>query len=268
MRAPWVPAYIFGAIAFAQPQAPAPVPFEAASIKVFKPGGAQRFGMEFLPGARFRAVGVPLFAVLATAYNLPWQSVETLRIKGLPDWMLTERYDIEAKAEKALAPPGATAKARNEKIRLMLQSVLAERLRLKMRRETTEMPVWALIVGTHGAHLEKAKIDEHDCTESAPFGGTGCHQFQGGMGRGLHGSAVDMSDLALYVSNWSDRPVVDQTGLQGLFIVKTEGWTSSQDDPSRHTLAEVLEPSGLKLVSKKAAVEILVIEHVDRPSVN
>lgn len=71
------------------------------------------------------------------------------------------------------------------------------------------------------------------------------------MGRGVRGTAVDMSDLALYVSNWSDRPVIDQTGLQGLFIVQTEGWTSSADDPSRHTLSEVLEPSGLRLISKE-----------------
>ena len=265
---PWILASVFGAVVLAQPQAPAPVPFEAASIKIFKPGGPQRFGMEFLPGGRFRSIAVPLFAVLATAYNIPWQSLENLRIKGLPDWMLTEQYEIEAKAEKESIPPGATAKVRNEKIRLMLQSVLADRLKLKIRRETTEMAVYALVVGTHGVHLEKAKVDERDCTESAPFGGTGCHQFQGGMGRGVRGTAVDMSDLALYVSNWSDRPVIDQTGLQGLFIVQTEGWTSSADDPSRHTLSEVLEPSGLRLISKKALVEVLVVDHVERPSAN
>jgi len=140
----------------------------------------------------------------------------------MPDWILTEPYDIEATAEKAPAPPGATAKARNERIRLMLQSVPADRLKLRVRRDMAALPVYALEVATHGPNLEKAKIAERDCTESAPFGvpspsGPGCHQFEGGVGRGLLGAAVDMSDLALYVSNWSDRPVVDQTGLTGDF---------------------------------------------------
>jgi hypothetical protein len=85
MMRPWILASVFGARVLAQTQAPAPVPFEVASIKVFKPRGPQRFGMEFLPGGRFRSIAVPLFAVLATAYNIPWQSLENLRIKGLPD---------------------------------------------------------------------------------------------------------------------------------------------------------------------------------------
>jgi uncharacterized protein (TIGR03435 family) len=131
-----------------------------------------------------------------------------------------------------------------------------------------------LVVATHGPALQKAKIAEQDCLESAPFGtiplsGPGCHQFQGGVGRGLRGDAVDMSDLALYVSNWSDLPVVDRTGLTGLYAIQTEGWSSTyNDDSTRPTLDEVFDRLGLKLVRRKAAVEILVVEHVEKPCDN
>jgi uncharacterized protein (TIGR03435 family) len=245
------------------------IAFEVASIRPSKPNDPRRSGMEFLPGGRFRSANMPLLPILATAYNVPFQSAESLRIKGVPDWILTERYDIEAMAEKGLAPTGTTAKARNEELRLMLQSVLADRLKLRMRRETVEMPTYALIVGPHGPKLEKAKSGEQDCTESAPFGGTGCHQFLGGAGRGIRGAAVDMSDLATYVSNWTDVPVVDQTGLKGLYTIQTEGWaTTLGDDQPRPSLFAIFDQLGLKLVSKKGPVEIFVIEHVERPSEN
>jgi uncharacterized protein (TIGR03435 family) len=224
--------------------------------------------MDFLPGGRFHCSDIPIFAVLATAYNLPWQSVDTLRIKGLPDWMLAEKYDIEATAGKGALATNSGATTRNERIRLMLQSLFADRFKLKAHLELTEVLVYALTVSAHGPSMEKAKISEQDCAQSAPSGGIACHQFQGGMGRGVRGDAVDMSDLALYVSNWSDRPLVDQTGLRGLYAVRTEGWSAGGDGPAQRTLAEILKPLGLKLVSKKAPVEVLVIEHVERPSEN
>lgn len=234
------------------------VPFDAASIKPSRPGDARRPTMEFLPGGRFRSTNMPLLAILATAYNVPWQSVETLRIKGVPDWVLAEKYDIEATAPIT----GATAKARNEKIRQMLQSVLADRLKLKMRREITEMPIYSVTVRVHGPKLEKAKIDDSHCTEI-------CHQFQGGAGRGIHGTAVDMADLALYVSNWTDAPVVDQTGLTGLYAIQTEGWSRTpDDDPSRPSLSSIFDQFGLKLTRGKGPVEIFVIEHIEKPTEN
>ncbi len=227
--------------------------------------------MEFLPGGRFRTANMPLFIVVATAYNIPWQSLESLRLRmrNVPDWALAEKYDIEATPERGSASPGATAQARNERIRLMLQSVLADRLKLRMLRETVEMRVYALMTAAHGPKLEKAKIAEQDCTESPVFGGTACHQFMGGVGRGVHGGAVDMLDLALYVSNWTDAPVIDRTGYKGLFSIQTEGWaTPLADDPSRPSLAEVLARFDLKLVEKKAPVEVFAIEHIERPSEN
>ena len=139
-----------------------------------------------------------------------------------------------------------------------------------MRRENVEMRVYALMTAARGPKLEKSRIAEQDCTESPIFGGTACHHgFIGGAGRGVHGDAVDMDDLALCVSNWADAPVIDQTGYKGLFSIQTEGWaTPLNDDPSRPGLAKVLARFDLKLVEKKAPVEVFAVEHIERPSEN
>jgi uncharacterized protein (TIGR03435 family) len=264
-----------GALAL-QAQTPgAPVRYEAASIKPVESADMRRPLMELLPGGRFRSVSFPILPVFALAYNTPWQSIEAsrLRIKGMPDWMISDPYDIEAVAEKGSLATGVTAKERNERMRLMLQSVLTDRLKLRVRRELTEMPVYALVVEKGGPRLERAKIAEEACTEAVPgapisASTPACHQFQGGSGRGIFGVAVDLSDLAAHVSNWTDRPVVDQTGLTGLYTIRTSGWSESAGDPSRPTLDQALEPLGLRLVSKKAAVEVFIIEHVEKPSAN
>jgi uncharacterized protein (TIGR03435 family) len=105
----------------------------------------------------------------------------------------------------------------------------------------------------------------------------------GGMGRGLHGKAVDLSDIVHYVENWTDRPVIDKTGLTGLFEIDTEGWTpmtaqpprevtggadEGLNDPERHTIFLIFDRLGLKLESQKGPVQIYTIEHVEKLSEN
>jgi uncharacterized protein (TIGR03435 family) len=176
--------------------------FETASIKLSKPGDPRRPSMEFLPGGRFRSIHIPLLPVLATAYNVPFATREYLRIKNVPDWIFSEPYDIEAMP----AAPG-------QRIRPMLRALFAERFKLKMRTEMVETAVDAIAIGPHGPKLDPSKIDERDCVESDQLNtGSGCHQILGGMGRGMHASAVTVADIALYASGWSDAPVVDQTG--------------------------------------------------------
>jgi len=95
-----------------------------------------------------------------------------------------------------------------------------------------------------------------------------------------------MTDLVDGLQNWTDHPVIDNTGVQGLFDIDTEGWVpmrprpgpppgtepSAEDrafaDPARPTLQQVLDKVGLKMESKKGPVQILVIDHIERPSEN
>lgn len=170
----------------------------------------------------------------------------------------------------------------------MLQSLLADRFKLVIRHETKELPAYFVTVAKGGPKLEKAKLTEKDCAEGASSFGdpSSCHSFNGGQGQGLHGEAVDLSDLALTLEGFSDRPVVDHTGLQGLYNIQTEGWVplrprpprppgadpSAEDlafaDPARPTIFAIFDRLGLKLESQKAPVEAFVIESVQRPSSN
>jgi uncharacterized protein (TIGR03435 family) len=187
--------------------------------------------------------------VIATAYDVPFQSVQ---LSGGPDWIRSERYDIEAIAGVGAVPAGLSTKAREDKTRSMLQTLLAERFKLTIRREAKEIPVYAVVAGKNGPKLQKAKIEEKDCPEGPENYGVSCHSIMGGMGRGLHGKAIAISDVVRFVENWSDRPMVDKTGIPGLFEIETDGWA----------------PLGLKIESQRAPAEVFVIDQVEKPSEN
>ena len=89
-------------VAFFGQSSTAPLAFEAASVKPNK--SATRPGMQFLPGGRFTATNMPLQLLIASAYDVPFQSV---RLSGGPNWIRSERYDIEATAGPGAIPPGS-----------------------------------------------------------------------------------------------------------------------------------------------------------------
>jgi bla regulator protein BlaR1 len=269
----------------AQSQPPQRLAFAVASIKQSNSEDSRSSTFQYLPGGRFVARGIPLYMIIADAYNLPFQSD---RLTRGPDWIRETAYDIEAKAEEGAFPAGVTGKVRDDKIRLMLQTLFAERFKMVMRREIKELSVYAVLVRRSGPKLQKADVDETACaSRPTEFGETAsCHSFQGGQGRGLHAQAIDIADIASAVSNWSDRPVIDKTGLDGLFKIDTEGWVpmrprmprppgqeptaedTAMADPGRATLFQIFDRLGLRLEPQKAPVEMFVIESIERPSQN
>jgi uncharacterized protein (TIGR03435 family) len=262
----------------AQSQPWAPLAFDAASVKPNKSGDLRAPSM-ILPGGRFTATNNTLRDLILNAYGI-FGSPDLL--SGGPAWIDSERFDIDAKAEASVIPANAPAKVLWEKTRLMLRTLLAERFKLSIRRETREMPVYELILAKNGPKLKKV---DQDCDASA----TACHGFSGGP-RQLSGTAVDMYDLALMLSRYSDRPVQDKTGVQGVFDIKLQ-WnpfadrTQPAQDVQRSPQAEAREPAldlgslpslftaleqqlGLRLELRKGPVEAYVIDHVERPSEN
>jgi bla regulator protein blaR1 len=253
--------------------------FEVASVKPNK-SGATRAPSMILPGGRFTATNNTLRALILNAYGI---FASPSLLSGGPGWIDSETYDVEAKAEAGAIPKGAPSKVNWEKTRLMLRTLLADRFKLSIRRETKVMPVYELVVAKNGPKLKKS---DQDCAAST----TACHGFSGNPTR-LSGAAVDMYDLALILSRYSDRPVLDNTGVQGLFDIKLQ-WNPfagraqpteevprapgaearegrSPDPDSLPPLITALEQQlGLKLESRKGPVEIYVIDHVERPSEN
>jgi bla regulator protein BlaR1 len=286
----------------AQAQAAEQLAFEVASVKLNKSEPAfsgaaraekeamlQRMALQYLPGGRFSARGVPIPILIFEAYGVSPgritfspESEKSVDVTGESD-----RYDIEAVAEKGAIPANGSPEVRMQKIRLMLQSLLADRFKVRISHETKEVPVYAIIVGKNGPKLQKSAMDEARCAASsddkpqiARLAGaadpTSCHAFVGDQGRGLRGQAVDMSDLAQAIEVFADRPVVNQTGLNGLFKIDVPGWTplgtAAEErafaDPARPTISDVLQHLGLRLVPTKAAVEMFVVEHFERPTPN
>jgi len=262
----------------AQSQPSAALAFDAASVKPSKSGDLRAPSM-ILPGGRFIATNNTLRALILNAYGI-FTSPDLL--SGGPAWIDSERFDIDAKAEAGAIPANAPPKMLWEKTRLMLRTLLAERFKLSIRRETREMAVYELVVAKNGPKLKKA---DQDCDASA----TACHGFSGGP-RQLSGTAVDMYDLRLTLSGFSGRPVLDKTGVQGVFDIKLQ-WnpfadrTQPAQDVQRSPQAEAREPAldlgslpslftaleqqlGLRLELRKGPVETYVIDHVERPSEN
>jgi uncharacterized protein (TIGR03435 family) len=256
--------------------------FDVVSVKPYKPRNSGRGGdlrdPVFLPGGSFIS-RAPLIMVIGAAYDVPFFG-PTARISGGPGWIrsLDLVYDIEAKLGKD-SPAGIEPSQRKQ----MLQALLADRFKLVVQRETKETPVYVLTVGKDGPKLPKADIEEKDCPDSA--GATAadadkiCHRFNGGRGRGLHARAADTSDLVKFVQNWADRPLIDETGLKGLFRFETGPWLPMDLDPSRTsvdgaettslpTLFTVFGRLGLKMTPQKQRLDSYVITRIEKPTEN
>jgi uncharacterized protein (TIGR03435 family) len=256
--------------------------FEVASVKPNRSTGVQIVGDEALPGGRYKANNLSLRWLISEAYGLPILS--SRRLMGGPDWINSEKYDIDAKAVAGSVPAGLSEQARRERAMLMLRALLRDRFQLKIHRETREQAIFALAVAKNGPHLQPAKMQERDCPEVSSFD-VSCHHFAAAPTGGLHGKSVDMTDLARWLETVStDRPVVDKTGLKGLFDIDVDGdglmvnfrrprgemgaVESGPPDAPESGLFSILDHLGLKLETAKGPVEIVVIDHVERPTEN
>jgi bla regulator protein blaR1 len=206
----------------------------------------------------------PMQWIIGLAYQMPWDKVNQL-IMGGPSWLSSGldsplRFDINAKVEQP---------ATRAQLFLMLQTLLADRFQLKIHEDYKELPVFELTIAKNGPRLTKAPTDR-DCSvvvePEVP-----CHNFSGGFGHGLTGRSVSMEDFAVRLSRYTGRPVVDKTGLDGLYDIKTgDFWMPFPDtpDPGTPTLFEMLDQLGIKLKAAKAPVKVLVVDSAQEPSPN
>jgi uncharacterized protein (TIGR03435 family) len=159
----------------------------------------------------------------------------------------------------------------------MIRGLLADRFKLVMRVEQKTMPVYALTVARRGPNLQKSTIVEKDCIldTGSP---ESCHTFIVGRGHPLNARAINMDDLAQYIENWADLPVVNRTAVSGLFAVETEGWTPMRLPPpppgnppavrfdDLPTIFTVLRKLGLELKQQEATVPVYTVAHIERPA--
>jgi uncharacterized protein (TIGR03435 family) len=238
--------------------------YEVATIKPHRAGIDESYGWRIAPeGFSAGPIKPQMLIVLAYDLHSPNQIVD------LPAWASTESFDIKAKTDEETA---AALKLSESKIksthRLMLQALLADRFQLKVHHETHPLPVYDLVIAKSGLKMKASPAGESSWS---------------GMSSGyISGRADSVNTLAFNLSNEIDRQVLDKTGLTGNYDFKLT-WTPTETrapaDSSSSTPATVVDsaPSifsaieeqlGLKLVSDKAPVDVLVVDHVERPSEN
>jgi len=214
--------------------------FEVASIKPGAPGA--RGPTIYNPTrGRFAIDSITTKALIAYAYD-----ARDFQVSGGPSWIGSEEYNIVAK------PQG---EASNERILAMARRLLAERFNLTLHHESKEMPVLALTGSKGGARLH-------------PSDATGGPEVRGGRGR-LIARRVTMGMLAAQLAGRVlGRAVLDRTGIAGEFDVDL-AWTPDESpDPGASIFTALQEQLGLKLETQKGVVDVLVIDHVERPSAN
>jgi uncharacterized protein (TIGR03435 family) len=267
--------------------------FEVATVKPSK--STNRGSMlRIQPGGRFAANGVTAAFLLQEAYG-----VKESQVSQAPPWFNSERFDIEAKPEESVgaAMDKLPPEKRKDELMRMMQSLLSDRFKLTLGHETKELPVYALVVAKNGPkfHESTFKPPENEAREKLPDSprppqkGGPPHQGIFISGRGeLTETYADLTMFANVLSRLLGRVVLDKTGLTGKYDF-TLRWTPDEgqggapfpggpkEGPDGAPPPEASGPSlftavqeqlGLKLESQKAPLEILVIEHVERPSEN
>ena len=248
-------------IAFAQQLA-----FDVASIKRSDPNLRSHFS-----GTRngsFIATDATLKQLVGLAYNLG-----DYHISGGPKWVDSDRYSVEGKPDSATPiPPG---RAGWPQTMAMLQQLLAERFKLAVHCETKEEQVYELVIAKGGSKLKQA-----DTTRAGPKG-------IGSTGPGrLQGIAASMDVLVQVLAPVLSRSIIDKTGLTGKYDFTLEytpelgqfqpgpdgladGPRPAPPDPNGPSLFTALqEQLGLRLESARGPVEVLIIDHAEKPDAN
>jgi len=241
---------------FAQSE-PARATFEVASVRPHRGSGVRSGPLYTVSSPLIRLEGYTVFGLILDAWNLRDFQIAVAPAVSKED-IYNTLYDIVARAPGEGVPD-------MDRVRAMLRSLLADRFQLRVHRETKEMPVYALQVGKKGARLKA----------SAPGGQCSLHVGLASDGRNDEEtfSSCPIERLADRIrGKIGDRPVLDQTGLKGLYdmrlVAVPEFRARGQSDPVDIDAIAAVGELGLKLVAQKAAVDIVVVDSLGKPTEN
>jgi uncharacterized protein (TIGR03435 family) len=249
---------IFPFVASGEPTTPTRLAFEVASIKLSQSAAGGHYEIKPLPGGSgYTAQNVPFKLMMSLMYKVPMR-----QILGGPDWINTDRFDIEARAEH----PSSV-----DDLHVMFQNLLTDRFNLKFHKEIKKGPVYAMSVDKSGL---KMKADGTGQALGIPI--------VPAAGGGFIGTRVPMQYLTWWLGQQLQndrRPVADETGLDQSYDFTLSFLPQLPPDVSRDSLPPEMQnlPSifdavkqqlGLKLEAQKGPIEYYVIDNVDKPSAN
>ena len=230
--------------------------FDVAAIRLSQ-ATDRNGGIKALPGGNgYTAQNIPVKLMISLMYRVPMS-----QISGGPDWLDSERYNVEAKVDRSYSI---------DDLHIMFQNLLADRFNLKFHIDIKEGPVYALTLDTSGSRM-KENDSPQDFRIPMNFSPDG-----------VVGIRVPMPYLCWWLGQQvqsSKRPVINLTGLDKNYDFKLSFAPELPPDVSRETLSPELRdrPSlfdalkqqlGLKLTPQKGPVEHYIIDHIDRPSDN
>jgi bla regulator protein BlaR1 len=268
----------------------APLQFEVASIKTNPSHG---FGnIDFPPNGHVDIVSVTLKGIMQASYGL-----QGYQIIGGPNWLDTDRFDLQAKPSADYEPKPPTRcfppNCPLTPIQLMMQDLLRDRFQLRTHRETREFPIYELTIAKSGFKLKEADPGTPVVPSPPPPPGTPPPTNLAALptlppgaigifGAGLAASSVRISALASALSGILGRPIIDKTGIMGeydfKFVFSRVGLDGAlpappaaparaleASDPMPSIFTAVQEQLGLRLQAAKGPIEVLVIDNASKP---
>jgi uncharacterized protein (TIGR03435 family) len=233
--------------------------FEVASIRPNLSNG-EGFAIDPSHG-NFSATNVTVMRLITSSFRL-----QNSQILGGPNWLDSLRFDVSAKGAET---------ATTAEVNSMVQRLLVDRFKLAFHMETKELPVYALTVAKNGPKLRKPEEGRCAAAIKASQPCVNLMEFK----NGLVADNVSLPTIARTLGRiLGDRVVVDKTGLTGQFNIAVR-WTNGIARPAEEENARgseapespfvaLQEQAGLKLESSHGLVDVLVIDHLERPSEN
>jgi uncharacterized protein (TIGR03435 family) len=197
------------------------------------------------------------------------------RVVGGPDWLATDRFDIQAQPERPIRP---------EDLSSAVLAMLQDRFRLKAHHEQRQLPVYELTLANGQSKMKAVDAPPPGVEEAAGppprpgpdgllpanFKPSAGHVFV--SSGAIIGSAVPVTQLVYVLSQSLDSPVIDKTNLKGLFDFRLEfapvRLSAPSDDPRPSVFAAIQEQLGLRLVSTRGPVDVVVVDSIRKPSEN
>jgi len=259
--------------------------FEVASVRPSAEQVSQASVGVHIDGSQVRIVGLPLKLYVGMAYGLKPQ-----QIVG-PDWLGQPRFDVAAKIPDGVSPA---------QLPQMFQALLADRFQMKGHRETKEFAVFALTVTKEGLKLQPSAAAPEGSSDKPPAVTVTAGGNASGSGADLGGGSsftlgnnrieirkMTMAQIAELLTRLSDRPVIDATAITGAYDLSLEltaedfigvqirGGVNNGalipaqalrllDNAAADPFTSALQKSGLALESRKAPLQVLVIDSIQK----
>jgi len=205
----------------------------------------------FLTPDQFSATNATLQKLIQDAYG-----IQQDQVSGGPEWLTTEKYDIEAMVDKTTSEQ---LKWLNESQRLevpgrMMRALLADQFKLRLHRESRNLPVYALVIAKNGAKFQGPTMQQQTADSKE-----GAGRIFVAPGH-FTGQAVPLALFAGFLGRQLGRTVLDRTGLAGNYDVALQ-WQGNEN-----LAPAIQEQLGLELVAQEGPVGVLVVDHAERPN--